>query len=119
MEIVWIALIISCVSLGVSVARLLPVKEWLHYWFLRLWPPSDQNDVRRPADLESGGAGRTDASGGSDLPAPDPSDQRDTQLQAPPGLVGRDETPDPWAPSNSDGGRADRRASEGSLARTD
>ncbi|GIK05822.1 hypothetical protein Aspvir_009936 [Aspergillus viridinutans] len=120
MKEVWIALIISCVALGVSVASmLLPVKAWLRYWFPRLWPPSGQNDARRPADLESGGGGRTDASGGINPAPPDPLDQRDDQLQDPPDLVGRDETPGPSAPSNSGGGRADPSASEGSLTRTD
>ncbi|OGE51362.1 hypothetical protein PENARI_c013G04397 [Penicillium arizonense] len=58
----WIALIISCVSLGVTVAGLLlPVKEWLHYWFPRLLPQSDQNDVRPPANPESGGVVNTEA----------------------------------------------------------
>ncbi|GFF23732.1 hypothetical protein IFM46972_00774 [Aspergillus udagawae] len=120
MQVGWIALIISCVGLGVSVASmLLPVKAWLHYWFPRLWPPSDQNDVHCVADLESGGVGRTEASGGSVLAAPAPSDQLSEQLQAPPGPVGRVETPDPSAPSNSDGGRAVRcRESEGALAKT-
>ncbi|KAF7155214.1 hypothetical protein CNMCM5623_006641 [Aspergillus felis] len=98
---------------------LLPVKAWLHYWFPRLWPPSDQNDVHRPADLESGGGGGTNASGGSNPTPPDPPDQRDEQLQDQPDLVGRDETPGPSAPSNLDGGRANRSASEGSLTTTD
>jgi hypothetical protein len=121
MQTVWIALIVSFVGLGVSVASmLLPVKAWLHYWFPRLWPPSDQNDVRRPADLESGGVVRTEASRGRVLTAPAYSDQRAAQLRAPPGLVGRVQTLDPLAPSNLDGGRAVRRAaSDGALARTD
>jgi hypothetical protein len=121
MQVGWIALIISCVGLGVSVASmLLPVKAWLHYWFPRLWPPSDQNDVHRVANLESGGVGRTEASGGSVLAAPAPLDQHSAQLQGPPSPVGRVETPDPSAPSNSDGGRAVQcRESEGALAKTD
>jgi hypothetical protein len=90
----WIALIISSLSLGVSVARLLPVKEWLHYWFSRLWPQSDQNDVRHPANLES-----TLAS----------LQQRVEQLEAI-CLVERVKTLDPSAPSGSGGGRAAQHA---------
>ncbi|GIJ90911.1 hypothetical protein Asppvi_009876 [Aspergillus pseudoviridinutans] len=71
MQVGWIALIM-----------LLPVKAWLHYWFPRLWPPSDQNDVRRPADLESGRVVRTEASGGSVHAALASSDQRAAQLDS-------------------------------------
>lgn len=98
----WIALIISCLSLGVSVATmLLPVKEWLHHWFPRLWPPSDQNDVHHPADPEPDVAARIDLF----LATLAALNRRVVLLEAARSPVGRVQTLDPSAPSNSDGGR--------------
>lgn len=106
----WIALIISFLSLGVSVANMLfPVKEWLHHWFPRLWPQSDQNDVRHPVDPESGSVVTTGAAE-SDPVTLASLNQRVAQLEALASLVGRVQTLDPSAPSGSDGGRVVQRA---------
>jgi hypothetical protein len=100
-----IALIISYLSLGVSAVLLLPVKEWLHYWFPRLWPQSDQNDVPVPANLESGGVANTEAPAGkSVLDTLADLRQRVEHLEAL-SLVGRVKTPDHPTPSGSGGGR--------------
>lgn len=47
------ALIISCSVLGVSVARLFPVKEWIHHMCPNLWPLAARHDASTPTDLES------------------------------------------------------------------
>ncbi|KAJ5612785.1 hypothetical protein N7510_005979 [Penicillium lagena] len=106
----WIALIISCLALRVSVASmLLPVKEWLHYWFPRLWPPSDQIDERHLANLESGGVIRTEAAGSAPVTLAS-LNQRVAQLEAEASFVGRVQTLDPPTPSDLDGARAVQRA---------
>ena len=106
----WIALIISCLSLGVSVASmLLPVKEWLRYWFPRMWPPSDQNDARHLVDPESDGVVTTEAAESEPVTLAS-LNQRVAQLEALAGLVGRVQTLDRSAPSGSDGDRVVQRA---------
>lgn len=102
MQEAWIALILACVFLGVSLANLLfPVKEWLHHWFPGLWPPSNQNDVQNPVNLELGGV----MVGDSTAVTLASLNQRVTHLKVLAGLVNRVQTVNPPVPSTSDGSR--------------
>jgi hypothetical protein len=102
----WIALIISCLSLGVSAANLLlPVKEWLHYWFSRLWPQSGQNDVPVPANLESDGVVTTEAPAGKSVLATLADLQRRVKHLEALSLTGRVKTLGSPTPSGSGGDR--------------
>lgn len=50
-----IALIVLAFPLGVATGiGLSLVRDWLRYWFPRLWPPSGQDDTHNPAMLEGG-----------------------------------------------------------------
>lgn len=100
----WIALIISCISLGVTVASgLLPVKEWLRYCLPRLWPPPERNDARRPADIQLGDVTNTDPN--EDFARQFASlTRRVEQLEAE-AITGRVQTLGPSTPSGSGGDR--------------
>ncbi|KAJ5459227.1 hypothetical protein N7530_011171 [Penicillium desertorum] len=108
----WIALVVSCISLGVTVASgLLPVKEWLRYCFLWLWAPSDRNNTRGPANIQLDDMANTDSTGNA---AEDIASlgYRVRQLeaaleaaQAAQGLLKRVQTLNSSASSGSDGGR--------------
>lgn len=49
------SLIFTILGVGVAIVTMLcPVKEWLHFWCPRLWPPPYRKLSTIPADLESG-----------------------------------------------------------------
>ncbi|OQE82511.1 hypothetical protein PENNAL_c0036G11313 [Penicillium nalgiovense] len=101
MRVSWISLIISCISLGVTVASsLLPVKEWLRYCLPRLWPPPDRDDARRPPNIQLGDVANTDPTGNLAQQVASLT-YRVVQLEAAQNLVGRVQTLDPSTPSGS------------------
>jgi hypothetical protein len=112
MEVAWISLIVSIVSLVVAVANLLlPVKEWLRYCFHRRWPPPERNDARRPAGIRLDDVVHTEST--CSLAREHTSMTRLIEmLEAAIVLAGVNQTLGPPTPSGSVGDRADQHSGE-------